>query len=138
MIQVHGEAYHIKVGGKGHKSEGKRPYFLYVDNQLVEVLVEPLVEVIATDEGKIDMKATGQSIRPKAQEAGDITTAMPGSVVKIKVKKGEKVKAGDTILIVEAMKMENEIHTPVDGTVETIYVSEGDMVNPDEVLVRVK
>jgi pyruvate carboxylase subunit B len=34
--------------------------------------------------------------------------------------------------------MENEIHTPVDGTVETIYVSEGDMVNPDEVLVRVK
>jgi pyruvate carboxylase subunit B len=138
MIHVHGEAYHIKVGGKGHKSEGKRPYFLYVDNQLVEVLVEPLVEVIATDEGKIDMKATGQSIRPKAQEPGDITTAMPGSVVKIKVKKGEKVKAGDTILIVEAMKMENEIHTPVDGTVETIYVSEGDMVNPDEVLVRVK
>jgi pyruvate carboxylase subunit B len=63
---------------------------------------------------------------------------MPGSVVKIKVKKGDQVKAGDTILIVEAMKMENEIHTPVDGTVETIYVSEGDMVNPDEVLVRVK
>ena len=138
MIHVHGEAYHIKVGGKGHKSEGKRPYFLYVDNQLVEVLVEPLVEVIATDEGKIDMKATGQSIRPKAQEPGDITTAMPGSVVKIMIKKGEKVKAGDTILIVEAMKMENEIHTPIDGTVETIYVSEGDMVNPDEVLVRVK
>ena len=44
MINVHGESYHIKVGGKGHKSEGKRPYFLWVDNQLVEVLVEPLVE----------------------------------------------------------------------------------------------
>ena len=138
MIHIHGEAYHIKVGGKGHKSEGKRPYFLYVDDQLVEVFVEPLVEVIPTDEGKIDMKATGQSIRPKAQFPGDVTTAMPGTVVKIKAKKGDTVKAGDTVLIIEAMKMENEIHTPIDGVIEQIFVSEGDMVNPDEVLVRIK
>jgi pyruvate carboxylase subunit B len=138
MIHIHGEAYHIKVGGKGHKSEGKRPYFLYVDDQLVEVFVEPLVEVIPTDEGKIDFKATGLSIRPKAQLPGDVTTAMPGTVVKIKAKKGDAVKAGDTVLIIEAMKMENEVHTPVDGVVEQIFVSEGDMVNPDEVLVRIK
>jgi pyruvate carboxylase subunit B len=138
MIHIHGEAYHIKVGGKGHKSEGKRPYFLYVDDQLVEVFVEPLVEVIPTDEGNIDMKATGQSIRPKAQFPGDVTTAMPGTVVKIKAKKGDTVKAGDTVLIIEAMKMENEIHTPSDGVVEQIFVGEGDMVNPDEVLVRIK
>ena len=63
---------------------------------------------------------------------------MPGTVVKIKVKKGDKVKAGDTVLIIEAMKMENEIHTPVDGVVEGIFVSEGDMVNPDEVLIKVR
>jgi pyruvate carboxylase subunit B len=138
IINVQGESYHIKVGGKGHKSEGKRPYFLYVDNQLVEVIVEPLVEVLPSEEGKIDIKATGQSIRPKAEEEGDITTAMPGTVVKIKVKKGDKVKAGDTVLIIEAMKMENEIHTPVDGVVEGIFVSEGDMVNPDEVLIKVR
>lgn len=138
MINVHGESYHIKVGGKGHKSEGKRPYFLYVDNQLVEVLVEPLVEVLPSEEGKIDAKVTGQSIRPKAEQPGDITTAMPGTVVKLKSKKGDKVKAGDTVLIVEAMKMENEIHTPIEGTIEEIYVSEGDMVNPDEVLIKVR
>lgn len=138
IINVHGESYHIKVGGKGHKSEGKRPYFLYVDNQLVEVIVEPLVEVLPSEEGRIDIKATGQSIRPKAEEEGDITTAMPGTVVKIKVKKGDKIKAGDMVLIIEAMKMENEIHTPVDGVVEEIFVSEGDMVNPDEVLIKVR
>lgn len=138
MIHIHGEAYHIKVGGKGHKSEGKRPYFLYVDDQLVEVFVEPLVEVIPTDEGNIDFKSTGHSTRPKAQLPGDVTTAMPGTVVKIKAKKGDVVKAGDTMLIIEAMKMENEIHTPVDGVVEQIFVGEGDMVNPDEVLLRIK
>lgn len=138
MVHVHGESYHIKVGGKGHKSEGKRPYFMYVDNQLVEVLVEPLVEVLPSEEGKIDIKALGQSIRPKAQEEGDVTTPMPGSVVKIRAKKGDKVKAGDTVLVVEAMKMENEIHTPIDGEVQEIFVSEGDMVNPDEVLIKVR
>jgi pyruvate carboxylase subunit B len=63
---------------------------------------------------------------------------MPGTVVKIKAKKGDTVKAGDTVLIIEAMKMENEIHTPIDGVVEQIFVGEGDMVNPDEVLVRIK
>lgn len=63
---------------------------------------------------------------------------MPGTVVKLKVKKGDKVNAGDTVVIVEAMKMENEIHSPIDGTVEEIYIKEGDMVNPDEVMIRIK
>ncbi len=138
MVHVHGETYHIKVGGKGHKSEGKRPYFLYVDDQLVEVLVEPLTEVLPSEEGKIDVKALGQSTRPKAQEEGDVTSPMPGTVVKLRVKRGDKVKAGDTVLVVEAMKMENEIHTPIDGIVKDIYVAEGDMVNPDEALIKVK
>ncbi|HSW64099.1 MAG TPA: sodium-extruding oxaloacetate decarboxylase subunit alpha [Dissulfurispiraceae bacterium] len=139
MINVHGEDFHVKVGGKGHKSEGKRPYFLYVDNTLVEVLVEPLVEVLPSEEGMIDPKKTsGSSKRPKAEAPGDITTAMPGSVVKMKVQQGDTVKEGDTVLIVEAMKMENEIHTPVAGTVEEIYVAEGDVVNPDEVLIRIR
>ena len=140
MINVHGEAFHVKVGGKGHKSEGKRPYFLYVDDTLVEVLVEPLLEVVPSEEGLIDAKKTagGSSKRPKAEAPGDITTAMPGSVVKLKVAKGDAVKEGDTVLIVEAMKMENEVHSPVSGTVEEIYVSEGDVVNPDEILVRIR
>lgn len=62
---------------------------------------------------------------------------MPGTVVKIKVKKGDKVSAGDTVVIVEAMKMENEIHSSINGTVEEILDKEGDMVNPDVVLVKV-
>ena len=63
---------------------------------------------------------------------------MPGTVVKIKIRVGDKVEAGDTVLIVEAMKMENEVHTPISGVVEKIFVSEGDSVNPDEVLVVIR
>lgn len=137
-IKLHGETYHVKIGGMGHPGEGGRPYFIYVDDQLEEILVDSLVEVVPSVSGVIDVKSTGHSIRPKAAGEGDVTTPMPGVVVKIKVKIGDRVEAGDTVLIVEAMKMENEVHTPVSGEVEKIYVSEGDSVNPDEVLVVVK
>lgn len=136
-IKLHGETYHVKIGGMGHPGEGGRPYFIYVDDQLEEILVDSLVEVVPSVSGVIDVKSTGHSIRPRATQEGDVTTPMPGAVVKIKVKIGDKVEAGDTVLIVEAMKMENEVHTPVSGVVEKIYVSEGDSVNPDEVLVVV-
>ena len=137
-IKVHGETYHVKVGGMGHKGEGGRPYFLYVDNQLEEVILESLVEVVPSTVGQIDEKVGGHSRRPKASHEGDVTTAMPGTVVGIKVKVGDKVKAGDTVVIVEAMKMENEIHTPIDGEVKEIFVSNGDSVNPDEALIAVR
>ncbi|MCS7215641.1 MAG: sodium-extruding oxaloacetate decarboxylase subunit alpha [Thermodesulfovibrio sp.] len=137
IINLFGEAYHVKVGGKGHKVDNKRPYFLYVNNQLVEVIVESLQEIVPTEEGKVEIKSK-DSIRPRATEAGDVTSPMPGTVVKIKTKKGNRVKAGDTVVIVEAMKMENEIHAPIDGIVEEIYVKEGEMVNPDEVMIRIR
>ena len=137
-IKLHGETYHVKIGGMGHPGEGGRPYFIYVDDQLEEILVDSLVEVVPSVSGVIDVKSTGHSIRPRATEEGDVTTPMPGAVVKIKVRIGDKVEAGDTVLIVEAMKMENEVHTPVSGVVEKIYVAEGDSVNPDEVLVVVR
>ncbi len=137
-IKLHGETYHVKIGGMGHHSEGGRPYFIYVDDQLEEILVDSLVEVVPSVSGIIDARATGHSIRPKATEEGDVTTPMPGTVVKVKVRVGDRVEAGDTVLIVEAMKMENEVHTSISGMVEKIYVSEGDSVNPDEVLVVVR
>ena len=137
-LKLHGETYHVKVGGMGHPGEGGRPFFIYVDDLLQEVLVESLVEVVPSISGVIDARATGHSIRPKAKEVGDVTTPMPGTVVRIKVAAGDEVEAGDTVLIVEAMKMENEVHTPISGVVEKIYVSEGDNVNPDEVLVQIR
>ncbi|MCX7914420.1 MAG: pyruvate carboxylase subunit B, partial [Thermodesulfovibrionales bacterium] len=137
LINVHGESYNVKVSGIGHMTEGKKPYYLYIDDHLVEVIVEPLVEVLPSESGQIDSKATRQSIRPKALTINDVTTTMPGRIAKILVKKGDIVKSGDALLILEAMKMENEILSPIDGRVDEIFVSVGDSVNPDEVLMRI-
>lgn len=137
-VKVHGETFDVKVGGVGHPGEGGRPYFIYVDGQLEEVMVESLLEVMPSSEGRIALHAGGHSIRPKVANDGDVTTPMPGAVVSIKVKMGEHVKAGAVVLIIEAMKMQSEVHTSIDGVVKAIHVAEGDRVNPDEVLVEVR
>lgn len=136
-IKVHGESYHVKVGGAGHKGEGERPFFLVVDGQLEEAFVESLVEIVPSQAGHIESRPTVSSSRPKARGEGDVTSTMPGRVVRVEVKVGDKVAAGDKVLVVEAMKMENEVHTPIDGEVKEIFVKEGDTVNPDEALVVV-
>ncbi len=137
-VKIHGETFDVKVGGVGHPGEGGRPYFIYINGHLEEVMVESLMEVMPSAEGRIESHAGGRSIRPKVANDGDVTTPMPGAVVNVKVKLGEKVKAGAVILIIEAMKMQSEVHTAIDGVVKAIHVSEGDRVNPDEVLVEVR
>ncbi len=138
-ITIHGEEYHIQIDGSGHKSEDVRPFYVKVDHVLEEVFVETLTEVVPTADGNIDAKrASKGSKRPKATQDSDVTSPMPGRIVAINVSEGDLVEAGDTVLTVEAMKMENPVHAPVSGTVKAIYVKEGDNVNPDECLVEVE
>jgi pyruvate carboxylase subunit B len=137
-VKVHGETFHVKLGGMGHPEEGGRPYFIYVDGQLEEVMVESLLEVVPSAAGQIDVKAGGRSTRPKAVHDGDVTAPMPGVVVRVNVSEGDKVSQGQAVLIVEAMKMQSEVHTPIGGVVKKIYAVQGDRVNPDEVLVAVR
>ena len=63
-----------------------------------------------------------------------VNAPMPGTIVDIKVSNGASVKKGDLLLIMEAMKMENEIFSPADGTV-TVVTSKGASVNSGDVLV---
>ncbi len=77
---------------------------------------------------------------PAAAPAGATTVEapMPGNIWKIEVKEGQTVKAGDVLVILEAMKMENEIMAPADGVVASIHVAEGAAVNGGDVLVSLK
>lgn len=74
---------------------------------------------------------------PVAASAGQevIESPMPGNIWKILVKEGQEVKSGDVLLILEAMKMENEILAPRDGKVASITTSEGSAVNTGDKLV---
>jgi glutaconyl-CoA decarboxylase len=59
---------------------------------------------------------------------------MPGTILAVKASAGQAVKAGDVIVVLEAMKMENDIVAPCDGTVKEIVVTKGTTVNTDDVL----
>jgi len=68
-------------------------------------------------------------------EGQKVSAPMPGNILDVKVKVGQQVKRGDVVVVLEAMKMENEIPTPVDGTVLQVAVSKGTTVNTGDVLV---
>lgn len=69
-----------------------------------------------------------------AGEGTKVTAPMPGNMWKVLVKQGQKVKKGDALVILEAMKMENEIMSPCDGTVVSLHVTEGATVNTDALI----
>ncbi|MHB1512406.1 MAG: sodium-extruding oxaloacetate decarboxylase subunit alpha [Acidiferrobacter sp.] len=144
-VTMHGETYNIKIRGAGHKSEDRRPFYVYVDGMPEEIMVETM-GIVPTEGGSSDFRepmtatetaARVSHARPKAHKAGDVTSAMPGTVVDVLVTVGQVLKAGDPVLVIEAMKMENEVPAPVQGTVKAIHVKKGDSVNPNEALVEI-
>lgn len=138
-VTLHGETYHIMVTGAGHRSDDERPFYLTVDGVPEEILLESLQETSVTQSGMVDASRESKgSKRPKATKEGHVTSSMPGTIVEVMVSEGDKVTAGDSVLVIEAMKMENEVPAPVSGTVKSINVSKGDTVNPDEALMEIE
>jgi biotin carboxyl carrier protein len=74
---------------------------------------------------------------PSGRGEGGITAPMPGLVLTIKVKEGDTVQAGQALLVMEAMKMENAITASYNGTVTKVYVREGDSISEGDLLVEV-
>lgn len=70
--------------------------------------------------------------------AGATVSPMPGTILKVNVKEGDTVKAGDSIVILEAMKMENDIQAPCDGKVASVLVDKGANVDTGAVLVVIE
>ena len=137
-VTVHGETYHVKVSGSGRKTDGRKPYYIRVNDKLEEVSLEPIQEVLA---GVPEAPDTGKHVkphRPKPSKPGDVAPPMPGRVVKVLVNKDDHVKTGDPLLIIEAMKMESRVPAPVDGKVVAILVAEGESVKTDETVIQLE
>lgn len=80
---------------------------------------------------------TNAAPAPSAGAGHVVIAPMPGSIVDVKVKVGDVVKRGQVLLVLEAMKMENEIVSPVDGTILSVNVTKGSMVNVSEEFLRI-
>lgn len=121
-------------------------YQVKVDGKVFEVEVEKIDGGLSSlQPGNLTPAAPAAPAAPQAPAApaaapaagaGDVVAPMPGTVLKLAVADGAQVKAGDTVLILEAMKMENEISAPCDGTV-TFNVKAGETVDTDAVLASI-
>lgn len=81
---------------------------------------------------------TPVAAKPAAVGSGSVVAPMPGTILKVLKATGDSVKAGEVVLILEAMKMENEITAPVDGTIESLSLTEGSTVAGGDLLFDVK
>jgi len=86
---------------------------------------------VGSDAAKVGSDAVKAGAAPAAKPAGageKVNSPLPGVIIEVSVKEGQAVKAGQKLAVLEAMKMENEIPAPKDGTVTAIHVSKGDSI----------
>jgi pyruvate carboxylase subunit B len=100
-----------------------------VDGEVFDVKITPV--------GYMEIEGAPKKV-PLANVEGAVTTTMQGMILKLKVSRGDQVNEGDVVAVLEAMKMENDIHAPYAGTVDQVYVDEGDTVDAGEVLMVIK
>lgn len=115
-----------------------------VNGNVYDVQVEELDASAAPAQAPVPA-APAAAPAPKAAPAAPasaggvkINTPMPGTIVKVNVAVGQAVKKGDVLVVLEAMKMENDIMAPQDGTVAAVHVTQGAAVNSNEPVVTLK
>jgi len=110
-------------------------YLVEVEKAVKETKTPKLVRSAVAPNGGSDPVKTSKPTEKKG--AGAIKAPLPGTILEIKVKVGDSVKVGDTLLIMEAMKMENEIKSNKNGKVNAIQINIGDSVLEADVLVEI-
>lgn len=133
-ITVNGETYEVEVedlGGDAPVRRAAAPAPAVQKAAPVDLPKPKQAQPVAA------APAAAKPAAPAAAGAGSITAPMPGTVLDIKVNVGDQVKAGSVVLVLEAMKMENDIVAPADGTVKAVHVSKGAAVNPGDALVTI-
>jgi biotin carboxyl carrier protein len=118
------KSYNIELVKDNFKN---REYIVTINSNCYTIKIStPLDELI---------KVMGFSLGSSKKEKG-IKAPMPGIILSVNVKEGQKVKEGETLLILEAMKMENTIIAPKDGIIKTINAKSGGTVNKGELMIE--
>jgi biotin carboxyl carrier protein len=152
----------ILVGDQEHDVQMKdigshRLFSLLMDNNSYEVLIEPITDaaggpritgyrvlvggkVYVVEVDSLERHLLSRLAVPAAapQDELAVRAPMPGLVVSLSVSAGQSVTAGQVLLTLESMKMENEVCAPRDGVVRAVHVSAGELVVGQKVLLRIK
>jgi biotin carboxyl carrier protein len=141
-VSVGGTDYPVRIVRQGEIITvyvNERPYHVQFTAAAAEGPAKVLVDA---KEYEVEMKggvarrpAAGAPKRPTRGGAGAITSQMTGRVIRVAVEPGQAVKEGDVLLIIEAMKMENEVLAPAAGTVKEVAVAAGARVSEGDLLV---
>jgi biotin carboxyl carrier protein len=143
----------VEVDGRTHAVDlrlidGAHLYSLVLDNTSFELFVErregAYYVLIEGDQYEVDvdqerlkkLKAFGGNVQEE-HGAANVAAPMPGLVVRVLVAPGDAVAENQGLVLLEAMKMENEIRSPRDGIVQSISVEDGDTVDKDETLLLI-
>ncbi len=135
VVSVAGKSYEVEV-----KEVGFNRFEVSVNGKkaIIELQIKSEVRPAAKVEAR-PKKVEAEAKKPVTKVEGKVITApMNGVVTKILVKPGDEVKEGDTVAVIEAMKMENPIASPHSGVVEEVLVNEGDKVTKDAPLIRLR
>jgi pyruvate carboxylase subunit B len=132
-LSIHGETYRIKINGTGPRGGQHRLVYMTVDGVPEEVLVQDA----AVGPARPSAAESEGDARPVATRPGQVTSAMPGTVVDVLVQPGQRITEGAPVAVIEAMKMEYQVTASVAGTVRAVFVQKGDNINPDEVLLEI-
>jgi biotin carboxyl carrier protein len=131
-VEVRGKA------GRYHWLDGDQVVTADVDGQNSKLTVTLAGHSLAVEVAEARLDTATGSGRVVASGPVMLRAPMPGRVVKLLVKAGDAVKAGQGVLVVEAMKMENELKAPRDGVVKQFHAAEGATVEAGEDLARIE
>jgi biotin carboxyl carrier protein len=121
-----------------------KKYIIKLNGKVYEVEMEEVTGEAATTATETVRTLEPQTAKPVAPQSSEpisggeaIEAPMPGTIVNVAVKPGDKVTKNQLLVVLEAMKMENEIVSPREGTILSVNVSKGQGVNPGELLVKI-
>lgn len=127
--------YKVTLNGKTYEVEVEVGKVVLLDEYEACVPAPAAAPAAATAPAAPAAPAAAPAPAPVALSAGEpVNAPMPGNILRIDVKEGDKVKAGQTLLILEAMKMENEIMCPCDGKIASVNTSKGASVESGTLL----
>lgn len=140
-LKINGNFYDVHVnsveGNIAKVEVNGTPYSVEIDREVKESKTPKLVRpdaIPSTD----SYPSVAKTVSPGTATSGAVKSPLPGVILSINVREGDKVKVGQRLLVLEAMKMENNIDSDKEGTIKSIKVRQGDSVMEGDVLIVIE